>query len=230
MLLSSGPAGAWYQWEAVAEGLREGNRVLRFDRPGLGLSPAVPTPPTLYGEAARLAALVPGSERATVVARSVAAWHAEAFARLHPLRVARLVLVDPACERGPNIAWAGGLRAWAPALGATWGATALARTLGWLAHTLRTGLADPHGVYRTGQGGRRRGGGVAGEGRDGGGPGGGQAGASGPLRACHGDQHGGASARRGWRSAWERAWSWWRARRSGAPRWWRPARSRACPG
>ncbi|MEU4543339.1 alpha/beta fold hydrolase [Nonomuraea dietziae] len=151
VLLSSGPGGAWFHWEAVAEGLRDGHRVLRFDRPGLGLSPAVPVPPTLYGEAARLAALVPGSERATVVARSVAAWHAEAFARLHPLRVARLVLVEPACRRGPNIAWAGGLRAWAPALGATWGATALARTLGSLTHLLRTGLADPHGVYRTGR-------------------------------------------------------------------------------
>ncbi|GAA2382963.1 DUF998 domain-containing protein [Nonomuraea africana] len=151
VLLSSGPAGAWFHWDAVAETLRHGHRVIRFDRPGLGLSPAVTTPPTLYGEAARLAALVPGSERATVVARSVAAWHAEAFARLHPLRVARLVLIDPACGAGPGTAWAAGLRRWAPALGATWGAAAVARALGPLAHRLRTGMVDPHGVYRTGR-------------------------------------------------------------------------------
>ncbi|MFG3440604.1 alpha/beta fold hydrolase [Nonomuraea sp. NPDC047897] len=101
VLVTAGPGGAWFHWDLVARELARGHRVTRFDRPGLGLSPASSVPPTLYGEAARLAALAPPHpQRVTVVAGSVAAWHAEAFARLHPLRVSGLVLVDPACERG----------------------------------------------------------------------------------------------------------------------------------
>ncbi|WP_101783155.1 alpha/beta fold hydrolase [Nonomuraea indica] len=101
VLVSAGPGGAWFHWDLVARELARGHLVTRFDRPGLGLSPASPVPPTLYGEAARLAALAPPHpQRVTVVAGSVAAWHAEAFARLHPLRVSGLVLVNPACERG----------------------------------------------------------------------------------------------------------------------------------
>ncbi|WP_431892993.1 alpha/beta fold hydrolase [Nonomuraea sp. bgisy101] len=152
VLVSSGPAGAWFHGDKLAEGLRRDRSVIRFDRPGLGRSPAAPTPPTLYGEAARLAALVPDSIRATVVAHSVAAWHAEAFARLHPLRVASLVLVEPACEvRRRRRALVTGLGWWMPALGATWGATALARALGPSLHRLRRRMADPYGVYGTGR-------------------------------------------------------------------------------
>ncbi|GAA3194858.1 hypothetical protein GCM10010486_75390 [Nonomuraea roseoviolacea subsp. carminata] len=88
-------------------------------------------PPTLYGEAARLAALAPAHpERVTVVAHGQAAWHAEAFARLHPLRVAALVLVDPhPGVRGARGTSAAGREAarWLPALGGTWGAAVLAR-------------------------------------------------------------------------------------------------------
>ncbi|MFE3448109.1 alpha/beta fold hydrolase [Nonomuraea sp. NPDC059194] len=152
VLVSSGPAGAWFHADEVAEGLRDGRSVIRFDRPGLGRSPAALTPPTLYGEAARLAALVPDPIRATVVAHSVAAWHAEAFARLHPLRVAGLVLVEPACElRRHRRALPAGLGRWLPAFGATWGATALARVLGPPLHRLRRGAVDPYGVYATGR-------------------------------------------------------------------------------
>lgn len=152
VLVSSGPAGAWFHGDEVAEGLRSTRSVIRFDRPGLGRSPADPAPPTLYGEAARLAALVPCTIRATVVAHSVAAWHAEAFARLHPLRVASLVLVEPACEvRRRRRALVAGLGWWLPAFGATWGATALARVLGPPLHRLRNGMVDPYGVYGTGR-------------------------------------------------------------------------------
>ncbi|MBN6057102.1 alpha/beta hydrolase [Nonomuraea sp. RK-328] len=142
VILTGGLGGTWLPWDRLTRALARGHRVTRFDRPGLGAhepcaaAPCGPgsassAPPTLYGEAARLAALAPAHpERVTVVAHGQAAWHAEAFARLHPLRVAGLVLVDPA----PGVRGARGTSAagretarWLPALGSTWGAAALAR-------------------------------------------------------------------------------------------------------
>ncbi len=155
VLIATGPAAAWCHWDGVAQELSRNHRVTRFDRPGLGLSPASPVPPTLHGEAARLAALAPAHpERVTVVAHAVSAWHAEAFARLHPLRVAALVLVDPRCDtgRGRGASTFGrALGRWLPALGATWGATALARCAGPPAHRLLCGRADTHGLYSKGR-------------------------------------------------------------------------------
>jgi pimeloyl-ACP methyl ester carboxylesterase len=153
VLITAGLGGAWFHWNAVAARLAATHRVIRFDRPGLGLSPCSPDPPTLHGEAARLAALAPSHpEQAIVVAQGVGCWHAEAFARLHPLRVAKLVLIDPAGagERRPFAA-AGSAGRWLPALGGTWGATALARLAGPAAHRLLTGVRDPYGVYRVGK-------------------------------------------------------------------------------
>lgn len=155
VLVAPGMGGAWFHWDAVAAGLESSHRVIRFDRPGLGRSPAAPTPPTLYGEAARLAALAPEHpERVAVIAHSVAAWHAEAFARLHPLRVSRLVLVDPSCADPASRGTSSPGRAlgrWLPAFGATWGAAALARVLGPLVLRLTGAGADPAGVYRAGR-------------------------------------------------------------------------------
>ncbi|MEV0202149.1 alpha/beta fold hydrolase, partial [Nonomuraea sp. NPDC050691] len=138
VILTGGLGGAWLPWDRLTWALARGHRVIRFDRPGLGADAPVPltpwgpgSPPTLYGEAARLAALAPAHPgRVTVVAHGQAAWHAEAFARLHPLRVAGLVLVDPAPGvRGARGTSAAGREAarWLPALGGTWGAAALAR-------------------------------------------------------------------------------------------------------
>jgi pimeloyl-ACP methyl ester carboxylesterase len=154
VLVSPGPAGAWFHWDRVAALLVDRHRVIRFDRPGLGFSAASPLPPTLYGEAARLAALAPAHpERVTVVAGSVAAWHAEAFARLHPLRVSGLVLVNPACARSARRTSALGreLGHWLPALGRTWGAAALARLAGPAGHRLLTGITDVRRVYARGR-------------------------------------------------------------------------------
>ncbi|MEV0615922.1 alpha/beta fold hydrolase [Nonomuraea sp. NPDC050404] len=153
VLITAGSAGAWFHWEAVAALLRAAHRVIRFDRPGLGLSPGPPAPPTLYAEVARLAALSPAHpEQVTVIAHGVACWHAEAFARLHPLRLAKLVLVAPACAgEGRPRAAARAAGRWLPALGGTWGATALARVAGPAAHRLLTGLPDPYGVYAMGK-------------------------------------------------------------------------------
>ncbi|SEG85022.1 Pimeloyl-ACP methyl ester carboxylesterase [Nonomuraea solani] len=153
VLITAGQAGAWFHWDAVAGELAARHRVIRFDRPGLGLSPLSPAPPTLFAEAARLAALSPAHpEQVTVVAHGVACWHAEAFARLHPLCLAGLVLVDPAgADVGRPLAIAAAAGRWLPALGGTWGATALARLTGPALHRLLAGHPDPSGVYRMGK-------------------------------------------------------------------------------
>ncbi|TDD38922.1 alpha/beta fold hydrolase [Nonomuraea terrae] len=153
VLITTGPGAAWFHWDAVAVALAAGHRVIRFDRPGLGLSPRSPAPPSLYAEVARLAALSPDHpEQVIVVAHGVACWHAEAFARLHPLCLAKLVLVEPACPGGRRpLPAARSAGRWLPALGGTWGAAALARLTGPAAHRLLTGLPDPSGVYRMGK-------------------------------------------------------------------------------
>ncbi|SEL19557.1 Alpha/beta hydrolase family protein [Nonomuraea pusilla] len=153
VILAPGTGRSWFHWEPVAGALAGARRVVRFDRPGLGLSPPSPLPPTLYAEAARLAALAPAHpERVTVVAHRDACWHAEAFARLHPLRVERLVLVDPPCpKRRGRAAPADPVVRWLPALGGAWGAAALARVAGPAVNRLLSGLPDPCGVYRRGR-------------------------------------------------------------------------------
>ncbi|GAA3554729.1 hypothetical protein GCM10022419_038900 [Nonomuraea rosea] len=153
VLITAGPAGAWFHWDAVAGELARSHRVIRFDRPGLGLSPCSPAAPSLYAEVARLAALAPAHpERVTLIAHGVSCWHAEAFARTHPLCAAKLVLVDPACAvTRRRCALAANAGRWLPALAGTWGATVLARLAGPAAHRLLTGGPDPRGVYRMGK-------------------------------------------------------------------------------
>ncbi|MFC7744413.1 alpha/beta fold hydrolase [Nocardiopsis composta] len=86
--------------------LQDRYRVVRFDRRNLR--------PTLRSEAMRLAGLAEAAGGpVVVVAHSVAALHAEAFARLRPELVCGLVLVDPSCEvRTPSpprcARWPGG--------------------------------------------------------------------------------------------------------------------------
>ncbi|NUP78638.1 MAG: alpha/beta fold hydrolase [Nonomuraea sp.] len=153
VLITATTGGAWFHWDAVAAELARNHRVVRFDRPGLGLSPPSPDRPTLYAEVARLAALAPAHpSQVTLIAHGAACWHAEAFARLHPLRVAKLVLVDPSPppERRP-FALAATVSHWLPAFGGTWAASALARVAGPPAHRLLTGVGDPYGVYRMGK-------------------------------------------------------------------------------
>ncbi|MEU7854584.1 alpha/beta fold hydrolase [Nonomuraea sp. NPDC049141] len=154
VLISAGLGGAWFHWDRVAAELARSHRVVRFDRPGLGRSSASPAPPTLYGEAARLAALAPAHPgQVIVVAHSVAAWHAEAFVRLHPMCVSRLVLVDPsrADRRRRAASFGRAVGPWLPALGGAWGATALALLAGPVVHRLVRGLPDHGRAYRTGR-------------------------------------------------------------------------------
>jgi pimeloyl-ACP methyl ester carboxylesterase len=100
VLLSSGLGGAWFDWIPVMERLRERNRVIAFDRPGLGGSPPGRGRAGLREEAARLAGLARwAGPPVIVVAHSLAGFHAEAFARLYPELICGMVLVDPSAEQ-----------------------------------------------------------------------------------------------------------------------------------
>lgn len=104
-----GLAGAWFEWEPVVPLLAGDHRLVRFDRPGLGWSQQEvgrdgrPLPQSLAGEAERLGRVlgavgVAADEKVIVVAHSYGAFHAEAFARLHPGRIAGVVFVDASAE------------------------------------------------------------------------------------------------------------------------------------
>ncbi|MEV8021129.1 alpha/beta hydrolase [Streptomyces sp. NPDC086554] len=100
-VLSAGLGLVSSDWDAVAELLSPWRTVVRFDRPGLGLSGHARVPPSLAGEAGRIAGVLdalglPGP--VTVVGHSLAGFHAESFARLYPARTAGLVLVDSSVE------------------------------------------------------------------------------------------------------------------------------------
>lgn len=105
VVLSAGLAMAWFDWDPVAALLVAQSRtVVRFDRPGHGLSAPTTAPPTAAGEARRIAGLLDALGLAgpvTVVGHSIAGFHAEAFARLYPERTAALVLVDSSVEEDP---------------------------------------------------------------------------------------------------------------------------------
>ncbi|MFG3283730.1 alpha/beta fold hydrolase [Streptomyces sp. NPDC048111] len=101
VVLSAGLGMSWFDWDPVAALLAPRRTVVRFDRPGHGLSGPALAAPTAAGEAGRIAGILdalglPGP--VTVVGHSIAGFHAEAFARLYPGRTARLVLVDSSVE------------------------------------------------------------------------------------------------------------------------------------
>ncbi|MFD7920614.1 alpha/beta fold hydrolase [Streptomyces sp. NPDC059740] len=119
-VLTAGMGMSWFDWDAVAALLRSHRTVVRFDRPGLGLSAPAPEPPTLAAEIRRIRHVLDALGLAgpcTLVGHSMAALHAEAFARTHPRRSAGLVLVDaslapatrPRLPRAARTAAAGGL-------------------------------------------------------------------------------------------------------------------------
>lgn len=153
-VLSAGLGLAWFDWDAVVPLLAPHRTVVRFDRPGHGLS-ASAAPAGAVGEAHRIAglldalgpALPPGP--VTVVGHSLAGLHAEAFARLYPARTAALVLVDSSVEERRPYAPAPALRtAGARVLGGALTAAGLPAALGPLARRAvvragRTGGPDP---------------------------------------------------------------------------------------
>ncbi|MFC8290750.1 alpha/beta fold hydrolase [Streptomyces sp. NPDC057242] len=104
-VLSAGLGMSWFDWDPVVPHLAPYRTLVRFDRPGHGLSAPAAVPPTAAGEADRIAALLDALGHrgpAVVVGHSIAGFHAEAFARLHPDRTAGLVLVDSSVEEDPR--------------------------------------------------------------------------------------------------------------------------------
>ncbi|MER7736204.1 alpha/beta hydrolase [Streptomyces erythrochromogenes] len=170
-VLSAGLAMAWFDWDAVAAQLvAAGRTVVRFDRPGHGLSAPAAAPPTTAGEAHRIAGLLdalglggPEAAPVTVVGHSIAAFHTEGFARLYPERTAALVLVDASVEEDPRTVLPPALRTGAArALGRAVTAVGLPAALGPAARRAtvrasRTGGGDPAApdlvrrCYRTGR-------------------------------------------------------------------------------
>jgi pimeloyl-ACP methyl ester carboxylesterase len=139
VLLSSGLGGAWFDWLRTVRRLEDGQRVIAFDRPGLGLSPSGHAPPSLRREVRILEAFAERTRGpVVVVAHSMAAFHAEAFTRLHPDLVAGLVMVDPSFERRPRtlVRLTAALTPATKAFGALLGATRLARLIGPLGRRL----------------------------------------------------------------------------------------------
>ncbi|GAA2475604.1 alpha/beta hydrolase [Streptomyces gobitricini] len=100
-VLGAGLAMSWFDWDPDVPLLAPHRTVVRFDRPGHGLSGPAAAAPTAAGEAHRIAGLLDALRLdgpATVVGHSIAGFHAEAFARLHPERTAGVVLVDTSVE------------------------------------------------------------------------------------------------------------------------------------
>ncbi|WP_030222124.1 alpha/beta fold hydrolase [Streptomyces bikiniensis] len=129
-VLSAGLGMSWFDWDPVVPHLAPYRTVVRFDRPGHGLSAPAAAPPTAAGEADRIAAVLDALGHrgpVVVVGHSIAGFHAEAFARLHPDRTAGLVLVDSSVEEDPRPS-----RTTAPAraLGAVLAAAGLPAALG----------------------------------------------------------------------------------------------------
>ncbi|MFJ8935687.1 alpha/beta fold hydrolase [Streptomyces sp. NPDC102365] len=135
-LLSAGLGMSWFDWDPVVPLLAPYRTVVRFDRPGLGLSGPAPARawPTLTGEARRIARVLDAAGAGTpvtVVGHSLAGFHCEAFARLHPERTAGLVLVDAGVEEEPRPPRAPALRNTATrACGRLLGGAGLSRALG----------------------------------------------------------------------------------------------------
>lgn len=106
VVLCGGLGGNWFDWDDCARILSAFHTVVVFDRPGFGLSEPFPRgeTPTVPGEAARILAVLDALELTTpavVVGHSLAGFYAEAFARLHPDRVAGVLLLDSSAERDP---------------------------------------------------------------------------------------------------------------------------------
>ncbi|MFJ8307862.1 MULTISPECIES: alpha/beta fold hydrolase [unclassified Streptomyces] len=113
VVLSAGLGMSWFDWDPVVPLLAPHHTVVRFDRPGHGLSGPATVAPTAAGEAHRIAGIldaVGAAGPATVVGHSIAGFHAEAFARLYPARTAGLVLADSSIEEDARPPAAGALR------------------------------------------------------------------------------------------------------------------------
>ncbi|AZG46924.1 alpha/beta hydrolase [Gordonia insulae] len=99
LLLLAALGSNWFDLDPLTDRLRASWRVIRYDRPGYGLSePIGPLAhPTLDGEVDRICAVLDAvgiDGPVTVVAHSMASIYAEAFARRCPERTAGVVMID----------------------------------------------------------------------------------------------------------------------------------------
>ncbi|MFF0708336.1 MULTISPECIES: alpha/beta fold hydrolase [Gordonia] len=100
LLLMAAMGSNWFDLDHLAARLVErGWRVIRFDRPGYGLSEQLPRGRvlTLSLEVSWMAGVLDAlrvTEPVTVVGHSVASLYVEAFARVHPSRTAAVAMLD----------------------------------------------------------------------------------------------------------------------------------------
>lgn len=105
VVLCGGLAGNWFDWDDCARNLRSDHTVVRFDRPGFGLSEPSASIPTVGGEAQRIVDVLDSlglTEPAVVIGHSIAGFYAEGLARLFPARVAGMLLLDSSAEKNPR--------------------------------------------------------------------------------------------------------------------------------
>lgn len=121
VVFSNGCGLSAEHWRPVTAQLRH-EQLVTFDRPGLFGTPWPGELPTLAQEVATLAGLVEEIGAPVIlVAHSMAAFHAEAYARRHPAGLAGLVLVEPSAE----------FPATEPGAGPLWPAQVVRRLTGW---------------------------------------------------------------------------------------------------
>ncbi|NUL05872.1 alpha/beta hydrolase [Streptomyces lunaelactis] len=151
-VLSAGLAMSWFDWDQVVPLLAPYRTVVRFDRPGHGLSGPAAVPPSAAGEGHRIADILDAlglDGPSTVVGHSIAGFHAEAFARLHPARTAAVVLLDSSIEEHARVPAAPAVRtAVAHGVGNALSAAGIPAALGPLTRRAvvrlsRTGGGDP---------------------------------------------------------------------------------------
>lgn len=94
LVLIAGLGGLGSFWDSLATELARSYRVLSFDHPGVGLSPAHEAAPTIGGIAAAVAGLLDrlGIERAHVIGHSTGGLVTQALALDYPHRVDRIVI------------------------------------------------------------------------------------------------------------------------------------------
>lgn len=105
VVLCGGLAGNWFDWDDCARHLQSDHTVVRFDRPGFGLSEPTSEVPTVRGEAQRIRDVLDTlglTGPAVVVGHSIAGFYVEGFARLFPDRAAGMLLLDSSAEKEPK--------------------------------------------------------------------------------------------------------------------------------
>ncbi len=99
LLLMAALGSNWFDLDPLVARLSASWRVIRYDRPGYGLSSPVGRQhlPTLLGEVDRMVAVLDArgvTEPVVVVGHSLASLYVEAFARQNPGRTAGVVVLD----------------------------------------------------------------------------------------------------------------------------------------